>query len=243
MCKKYWVLMYIQEYFTSPNIRKKGISMIKTVIFDLDGTLLNTLDDLADSMNYALSECGYPKREKEEIRRFIGGGATVLVRSSLPEGVSEEEYEKCLRIFLPYYKENSDKKTGLYPGIKKLVDRLYKENYSMAVVSTKGDAAVKKLISKFLGERISIALGEEKGIRRKPAPDSVLKAMELLGAQKETTVYVGDSEVDVETAKNAGIPCISVTWGFRDKEEIARYNAGAMADTVEELYLQIKNRK
>lgn len=211
-----------------------------TIIFDLDGTLLNTLDDLADSVNYALRTCGYPEREKKEVRKFIGGGASVLVNSAVPEGLSEEEKIRCREIFLAYYLKHSNDKTNLYDGIYSVVTRLAEIGFKMGVVSSKGDVAVKKLILDYFGEKMPVAIGETPGIAKKPAPDSVLKAIELLGSVKEKSIYVGDSEVDVETAKNTGIPCVIVTWGFRDREELKRFQPDYMADTPEELYEILK---
>ena len=186
--------------------------MGKAVIFDLDGTLLNTLDDLADSVNHTLNYFKYPERRKEEVRSFIGGGAKALIKKSLPENVTAEKYEEVLSYFQAYYKKNADKKTGLYPGVKKLVKKLSDENYSIGVVSAKGDIVVKELVESFLGDKVNETLGEKEGIKRKPAPDSILIMMDTLKCKPEETIYVGDSEVDVEAAANAGIRCASVTW-------------------------------
>lgn len=214
--------------------------MGKAVIFDLDGTLLNTLDDLADSVNNTLNYFKYPERTKEEVRSFIGGGAKALIKKSLPENVTAEKYEEVLSYFQAYYKKNADKKTGLYPGVKKLVNKLSDENYSIGVVSAKGDIVVKELVESFLGDKVNETLGEKEGIKRKPAPDSILLMMDILKCKPEETIYVGDSEVDVEAATNAGIRCASVTWGFRDKEGLEKINPLYIADNVQELYELIK---
>ena len=145
--------------------------MGKAVIFDLDGTLLNTLDDLEDSVNHTLNYFKYPKRTKAEVRSFIGGGAKALIKKSLPENVTAEKYEEVLSYFQAYYKKNADKKTGLYPGVKKLVNKLSDENYSIGVVSAKGDIVVKELVESFLGDKVKETLGEKEGIKRKPAPE------------------------------------------------------------------------
>mgnify|MGYP000286670264 FL=1 len=218
----------------------EGESMGKAVIFDLDGTLLNTLDDLADSVNHTLNYFKYPERRKEEVRSFIGGGAKALIKKSLPENVTAEKYEEVLSYFQAYYKKNADKKTGLYPGVKKLVNKLSDENYSIGVVSAKGDIVVKELVESFLGDKVKETLGEEEGIKRKPTPDSILIMMDTLKCKPEETIYVGDSEVDVEAAANAGIKCASVTWGFRDKEDLEKINPLYIADNVQELYELIK---
>ena len=208
--------------------------MIKTVVFDLDGTLLNTLDDLTDSLNYALTEMGHKTYEGAQVRRWIGGGAGPLVAAAM-EGESEERVAKCKEIFLGHYIKNADNKTDLYPGIREMVTALYEKGYNMGVVSSKGDVAVKALINSYFGKEMPVALGEHPDIRKKPAPDAVFRAMEVLGGTKEDTIYVGDSEVDVATAKNAGIPCIIVTWGFRDREELESLNPDYIIDTPEQI--------
>lgn len=169
---------------------EEGKSMGKAVIFDLDGTLLNTLDDLEDSVNHTLNYFKYPKRTKAEVRSFIGGGAKALIKKSLPENVTAEKYEEVLSYFQAYYKKNADKKTGLYPGVKKLVNKLSDENYSIGVVSAKGDIVVKELIESFLGDKVNETLGEKEGIKRKPAPDSILIMMDTLKCKPEETIYV-----------------------------------------------------
>ena len=185
------------------------------ILFDLDGTLLNTLEDLLDATNYALEVFGYPKRTLPELRRFVGNGAENQIRMSLPEGASPEEVQRVLKIYKPYYTEHCQVKTRPYDGILEALAVL-KEKYPIAVVSNKPDAAVKALCAELFPG--IFALGEAPDCPRKPAPDMVFKACRAIGA--DTCVYVGDSEVDVRTAKNAGVPCLSVLWGFRDREEI-----------------------
>ena len=185
------------------------------ILFDLDGTLLNTLEDLLDATNYALELCGYPRRTLSELRRFVGNGAENQIRMSLPEGASPEEVQRVLKIYKPYYTEHCQVKTRPYDGILEALAVL-KEKYPIAVVSNKPDAAVKALCAELFP--CIFALGEAPDCPRKPAPDMVFKACRAIGA--DTCVYVGDSEVDVRTAKNAGVPCLSVLWGFRDREEI-----------------------
>ena len=185
------------------------------ILFDLDGTLLNTLEDLLDATNYALGLCGYPRRTLSELRRFVGNGAENQIRMSLPEGASPEEVQRVLKIYKPYYTEHCQVKTRPYDGILEALAVL-KEKYPVAVVSNKPDAAVKALCAELFPG--IFALGEAPDCPRKPAPDMVFKACRAIGA--DTCVYVGDSEVDVRTAKNAGVPCLSVLWGFRDREEI-----------------------
>lgn len=185
------------------------------LLFDLDGTLLNTLEDLLDATNYALELCGYPRRTLSELRRFVGNGAENQIRMSLPEGASPEEVQRVLKIYKPYYTEHCQVKTRPYDGILEALAVL-KEKYPIAVVSNKPDAAVKALCAELFPG--IFALGEAPDCPRKPAPDMVFKACRAIGA--DTCVYVGDSEVDVATAKNAGVPCLSVLWGFRDRDEI-----------------------
>ena len=185
------------------------------ILFDLDGTLLNTLEDLLDATNYALAQCGYPKRTLPELRRFVGNGAENQIRMSLPAGASPEEVGRVLRIYKPYYTAHCQVKTRPYDGVLEALEVL-KAKYPIAVVSNKPDGAVKALCAEMFPG--IFALGETPDCPRKPAPDMVYKACQAIGA--DTCVYVGDSEVDVVTAKNAGVPCLSVLWGFRDKEEI-----------------------
>ena len=185
------------------------------ILFDLDGTLLNTLEDLLDATNYALAQCGYPLRTLPELRRFVGNGAENQIRMSLPEGASPEEVQRVLKIYKPYYTEHCQVKTRPYDGIWESL-AILKEKYPIAVVSNKPDAAVKALCGQMFPG--IFALGEAPDCPRKPAPDMVYKACRAIGA--DTCVYVGDSEVDVRTAKNAGVPCLSVLWGFRDRPEI-----------------------
>ena len=192
--------------------------MYQNVIFDLDGTLLNTLEDLKDSTNYALAQHGYPTRTLEEVRCFVGNGIRKLIDRAVPEGTSVEKTDKVFATFREYYATHSRVKTSMYEGTEQVMDALKEQNISMAIVSNKADDAVKDLAKYYFAKYIDVAIGEREGISRKPAPDSVYEAMRLLGATKENTVYVGDSDVDRATAKNAGIPCISVTWGFRSEE-------------------------
>ena len=185
------------------------------ILFDLDGTLLNTLEDLLDATNYALAQCGYPKRTLPVLRRFVGNGAENQIRMSLPAGASPEEVQRVLKIYKPYYTEHCQVKTRPYDGIWESL-AILKEKYPIAVVSNKPDAAVKTLCGQMFPG--IFALGEAPDCPRKPAPDMVHKACRAIGV--DTCVYVGDSEVDVRTAKNAGVPCLSVLWGFRDREDI-----------------------
>ena len=181
------------------------------ILWDLDGTLLDTLEDLMDGVNYALSQFGYPERTREEIRRFVGNGARKLIDRSVPEGADPEPVFEC---FQTYYAAHCQVKTKPYGGIMEALERL--KDYPMAVVSNKPDGAVKSLCAQYFPG--VYARGERADCPRKPAPDMVKQAMEDIAVDQ--CIYVGDSEVDVLTACNAGVPCLSVLWGFRDREEM-----------------------
>ena len=206
-----------------------------TVIFDLDGTLLNTLDDLRDSLNDVLIHKGYTPKTIEEVRRFVGNGVRNLVRKSVPESVGEDEITTIMEIFKENYQHNMQNKTRPYNGIMELLLDLNRYNYKLAIVSNKYDAAVKELAKTYFGSLIPVAIGETQEIKRKPAPDSIYEAVKELGSDLRRTVLVGDSETDVQTAKNAGIPCIGVTWGFRSREVLRTEGASYLIDTPREL--------
>ena len=205
------------------------------IIFDLDGTLLNTLEDLLDATNYALAQCGYPARTLAELRRSVGNGAENQIRMSLPAGASPEEVQRVLKIYKPYYTEHCQVKTRPYDGVLESLANL-KKKYPIAVVSNKPDAAVKSLCAQVFPD--IFALGETPDCPRKPAPDMVYNACRAIGA--DTCVYVGDSEVDVRTAKNAGVPCLSVLWGFRDRPEIEAAGGRFFCDAPTEMAQKIE---
>ena len=190
------------------------------ILFDLDGTLLDTLEDLTDATNYALEKYGFPPRTVAEVRRFVGNGAENQIRLSLPEGVDPKWIGEVLALYKPYYTAHCQIKTKPYEGILPALNALA-EKYPVAIVSNKPDAAVKALCADYFPGLF--ALGERADCPRKPAPEMVFKAMEAIGV--ENCVYVGDSEVDVLTAKNAGVPCLSVLWGFRDMEAMQAVGA------------------
>ena len=206
-----------------------------TIIFDLDGTLLNTLDDLRDSLNFALIAHGHQPRTLEEVRSFIGNGVGKLVERALPIHSSEEEIKQCLTTFTEHYAKNMQNKTRPYDGIMELLLDLDRYNYKIAIVSNKFDTAVKELAKEYFGDLINVAIGESETVERKPAPDSVFAAIKELGSAIKKTIFVGDSDTDVKTAKNAGIPCIGVTWGFRTREVLRNEGADYLIDTPKEL--------
>ncbi len=206
-----------------------------TIIFDLDGTLLNTLDDLKDSLNFALANHGYEPRSLEEVRSFVGNGVEKLVQRSLPMDISDEEIKTCLDTFKNHYSTNMRNRTRPYDGIMELLLDLNRYNYKLAIVSNKFDIAVKELAKEYFGELINVAIGESATVKSKPAPDSVFAAIKELGSDIGKVIFVGDSDTDVQTAKNAGVPCIGVTWGFRTREVLRNEGADFLIDTPKEL--------
>ena len=192
--------------------------MYTTVIFDLDGTLLNTLDDLTDAVNHALACFSLPLRTREEVRSFVGNGIVNLMKRA-SEGKCPD-FEGMLSAFRTFYGAHCKHKTKPYAGVLELLQTLKNRGVQTAVVSNKADFAVKMLAKEYFSDLLCEAVGENEaeGVRKKPAPDSLLSVMEKLNASKENTVYVGDSEVDIQTAKNAEVDCISVVWGFKEKE-------------------------
>lgn len=199
--------------------------MYKAVIFDLDGTILDTLDDLADSVNFALKKHGLPVRENAEIRSFLGNGMVNLVK--LSAGDKAEDIAGILADFKEYYAKHSADKTKPYDGVLETISALKEQGVKTAVLSNKGDFAVQPLVKRYFGGLIERAQGENEaaGVLRKPNPDGVYKIMKELGVTEKETVFVGDSEVDILTAKNAGVDCVAVTWGFRDEKDLIENGA------------------
>ena len=209
----------------------------QTAVYDLDGTLLNTLDDLYISMSHALESNGCPPRTEDEIRSFLGNGMKVLVRLSLPEGSAPELEEAVAASFKEHYAAHCEDHTGPYEGIPEMLERLRAAGVRLAVVSNKGDFAVQELIARQFPGAFDAVLGEceERGIRKKPAPDMVEAALERLGGSREGLVYIGDSEVDLQTAANVGCPCVICSWGFRSREQLVADGASTIVDTPDEL--------
>ena len=208
---------------------------IKTIIFDLDGTLLNTLADLSSSVNYALSQHGLAERSQAEVRQFLGNGIRRLIEQSVPAGTDEQKTEDVFQTFRSHYLEHSLDQTRPYDGIEELLHQLNDMKVATAIVSNKLDPAVKELHQHFFSDTIRVAIGETKTIRRKPAPDMVDECIRLLECDRQTCLYVGDSEVDLQTARNAGLPCLSVSWGFRDKKQLIEAGATTIIDRPDEL--------
>ena len=189
-----------------------------TLLFDLDGTLLDTLTDLHLAVFHALHAYDMPQRSIDEVRMMVGNGIKTLLDRAVPDGTPPEKTAQVLDEFRDYYSKNSRIKTAPYDGILVTLKLLSQKGYKMAVISNKIDSAVKELNRDFFAEYISVAIGDREGMRKKPPPDSLFEAMTLLGVQKEECLYIGDSDVDIETAKNAGIPCIGCAWGFRGRD-------------------------
>ncbi len=204
-------------------------------IFDLDGTLLNTLDDLTASTNYAMREFGLPEHTKDHVRLMVGNGIRKLIERAIPQGTDNPNYEEIYTTFINHYVEHSFDTTKPYDGIMDMFETLKKNGKKIAVVSNKYYKATEELCHHFFEEYVEVAIGESPQIRKKPAPDTVFEAMKRLGVGKEGSVYVGDSEVDVATARNSGLPCISVLWGFRDKKFLEDNGATTFIESPKEL--------
>lgn len=204
-------------------------------IFDLDGTLLNTLNDLAASTNYALRSAGMPEHSVEDVRRFVGNGVKKLMERAIPDGLDNPKFDETYATFRRHYLKHSLDTTKPYEGIPEVLAELKRRGKKLAIVSNKFYAATQELAKHFFPETIQVAIGERENIHKKPAPDTVLEAMRQLGVGKEGSIYIGDSDVDIDTAKNVGIPCISVLWGFRDKDFLISHGATHLIKTPKEL--------
>lgn len=207
----------------------------KAVIFDLDGTLLNTLEDLQASVNYALKCYNMPERSLEEIRKFVGNGIEKLIERAVADNTEDLVRMEILAAFKRHYAVHCNDKTDLYPGISDLLFRLKEQEFQMAIVSNKLQAGVDTLYDRYFKEYLSVAIGARCGIRKKPAPDTVFEALRILDLPKEQAVYVGDSEVDIATAANAGMECITVAWGFRTRKEQETAGADVFVEKPEEI--------
>lgn len=208
---------------------------IRAVIWDLDGTLLNTLCDLANSTNAALAKNGLPQRTMDEVRAFVGNGVAKLIERAVPRGYPPEETRRVLDDFVAHYAAHSRDTTRPYDGVLPMLDALVARGVRMGIVSNKIDFAVRELSDAYFGDRMQVAVGDDPSRRKKPAPDSVLEAMRRLGVTAAETVYVGDSDVDVMTARNAGVTCCAVSWGFRSEESLRQAGATHIAATPDEL--------
>ena len=209
----------------------------QTYIFDLDGTLLDTLGDLAASTNYALRTHGMPEHSVDDVRRFVGNGVRKLMERAVPQGASNPLFNETFATFRQHYMEHALDTTHPYDGILETLKELRRQECRIAVVSNKMMAATQELCRHFFPDIVEVAIGEHEaeGIRKKPAPDTVIAALRVLGVGKEGAVYVGDSDVDIQTAANAGLPCISVLWGFRDRDFLLQHGAQTFISTPSEL--------
>lgn len=207
----------------------------KAVLFDMDGTVLNTLGDLAAAVNHTLREFSMPERSIAEVAAALGNGAAYLIAHTVPAGTPKELTEKVLAAYAPYYDSHCDILTGPYDGIVPLMRKLRDKGVKLAVISNKQDTAVKPLAEKYFPGLLEIAVGESAEVRRKPNPDAVLAALRHIGATREEAIYVGDTEVDLQTAHNAGMECASVDWGFRTREQLVESGAEHIFENVQEL--------
>lgn len=213
----------------------KSMQEITTIVFDMDGTVLNTLEDLTVSMNYVLDRFNMPGHRLEEYRLFFGNGVKEALRLSLPEGASADIIDEMMVVFKEHYDAHCLDRTRPYDGIVDVMRQLKEKGYRLAIVSNKIDSAVKELNDRFFADYVDTALGEKTGINRKPAPDMVDAALKEMGSTKEESIYIGDSEVDLMTARNSKLPCISVLWGFRDKKYLIEQGADCFADRPEDI--------
>ena len=204
--------------------------MIDTIIFDMDGTLLNTLDDLTDSVNYVMGQYDLPMHTIEEIRSYVGNGAAKLIERAVPNGISNPAYKKMLEAYQAHYALHCEDKAAPYEGIMELLSSLRQSGYRLAIVSNKPDRAVKQLYRKHFSKYVQEAIGESDEVKKKPAPDMVYRALASLSSDASRAVYVGDSEVDLQTAANVPMTCISVTWGFRTRDQLLA--AGAVDENM-----------
>ena len=205
----------------------------KTYLFDMDGTLLDTLDDLTAAVNHTMAQYGYPRRTREEVRQGLGNGAVKLIAALLPEGEDTPDFDAIMRDYKAWYQAHTCVLTRPYPGVPELLERLTRQGCRVAIVSNKPHGAACELAEKFFPGVPTF--GESPETPRKPAPDMVFHALTALGAEKDTAVYVGDSEVDVQTARNAGLPLIAVSWGFRGRKALAEAGAATIVDAAAEI--------
>jgi len=214
-------------------------------IFDCDGTILNTLDDLRDSMNHVLEAHGFPTHSLDDIRKFVGNGIRKLCERAVPasESSNDKLIDEIFAEMTAYYNAHCKIKTAPYPGMVEAVKRLNENGFACAIVSNKIDPAVKELSAAYFPGVFAASLGDKEGLRKKPCPDMVIEAMKEIGASKENSIYIGDSDVDINTAKNSGIPCISVLWGFRDKEFLIEHGATKFAADADEMVEELLDFK
>ena len=213
---------------------------IKAIVFDLDGTLLDTLEDLAAATNWALRKHEMPERSLDEVRQFVGNGVRRLIERAVPEGTDAPLFEQTFADFKAYYVDHCQERTRLYDGIPQLLQSLKQRGVRMAIVSNKLQAGVDELYRQYFSDTVEVAIGERPGMQRKPAPDMVQLALRELGVEESAAVYVADSDVDLLTARNSHLPCISVLWGFRDRDFLLQHGATQLVRRPEEILQIIK---
>lgn len=211
----------------------------KLAVFDMDGTILDTLEDLTDSVNYVMERYHYPTHSLDAVRGFVGNGIRLLIERAVPQGIAKEQIDAVYADFMEYYKEHCADKTKPYEGIVELLETLRAAGCLTAVVSNKADAAVQELCVQYFDGLFDFAIGERAGMAKKPAPDAVYEVLKQLEVSKADAVYIGDSDVDFDTARNSGLDCISVTWGFRTEEFLRNYGAKTIARTTNEVAARI----
>ena len=215
--------------------------MYSACIFDLDGTLLDTLEDLKNSVNYALKAKSYPQRTAEEVRSFVGNGIPMLIKRAIPEGTATADFEEALSIFKEHYAVHLNDSTKPYDGICEMLEYLKRNGIKTAVVTNKAHIAANELIKGFFGDLITLTVGQKEDVPTKPDPTSLFEAIESLGCAEKDVLYVGDSDVDVFTAHNGTLKCVGVTWGFRSKESLLSAGADFIADTPQEIIKILDN--
>lgn len=208
----------------------------ETYVFDLDGTLISSLEDLCGSCNYALKTFGLPQHSLEEVRMMVGNGVKKLMERATPDGLDNPKFDEVYATFRKHYMSHNRDHTAPYPGIMDMLRRLRAAGKHVAVVSNKFYAATQALCKDFFGPLVEVAIGERENIRKKPAPDTVVEALRQLGVGRDRAVYIGDSDVDIMTARNSGMPCISVLWGFRDRAFLVRHGARTFVSKPEEIF-------
>lgn len=213
----------------------RAMKKYELVIFDMDGTILYTLTDIVNGLNYALKKNHYPERTQEQVRKFIGNGIRHEVIHSLPKDVSEDVIDQVFDDFNEYYAVHCGDTTRPYEGVVELIEKLNQNGILTAVVSNKGDYAVQQLMEQYFPKLFKMGVGEKKGVRRKPYPDTVNEVLKALDIKCENAVYIGDCEVDIETAKNASMDGIIVEWGYRDHDFLVEHGAQVLVKDVEEL--------
>ena len=210
--------------------------MIKLCIFDLDGTIIDSQADLADSVNAGLRLEGYPEHTVEVFRWFVGNGVARMVRDAMPAEAqsNEESFNRVFAVFREEYDKRCLNKTYVYPGVIEMLDTLKASGIKLALLSNKLQAFTERIVHHYFGDRLDLIFGQREGIEKKPAPDGVFEIMKHFDVSADETMFIGDSDVDVLTAKNAGVPCLGVSWGFRGREDLVRAGANMIADNTEE---------